>query len=272
MHAYRQTPDTETVPKKNYVPSVARMIAIEGADGTGKTTLIQKLLPAIQSSLETRMAKLDSNAWPVVSFSPWEGAEWTRTVRQMFVDGLDDNRIELLMTNAARRQLLKAKVRPALDAGSFVLMDRYIGTTMAYQCRTQDDLRIAYDMVRDFSYGMLPGLTIYLKADYDKAIARAGKRGALDSIEARDEMFHLGLDVGYRIAFSVTSAISNTYAIEIDANQSEEDVFGYSLAAVESYLDLLFAVGSARDQALEDLARNNITNVGLEVVDAPRES
>lgn len=242
--------------------AAARLIALEGLDGSGKTTLIHKLREALEASLAQRMTMLDSDPVSCLSFNAWDGADWTKVVRQVFVDGVGDPRTEMMLAFAARRALLQNKVKPAMADGSFVLLDRYVASSAAYQCTTRDDLRLVLDLQRDICGGVIPGLTLYLDVSHETALARAGNRDQLDSIESRGELFHEHLDVAYRIMFAVTAAHSNGYAVRIDANQDEATVFGEALAVCETYLDLLFGLNVNDCKAKEQLDAWNIT--GLE--------
>lgn len=248
-------------PKIRQVPSAARLIAIEGIDGSGKTSLSHALQPLILASVERRLAALDSDARSVEVVTPWEAHGWTKEVRQFFVDGIGDNLTEMLLTTACRRELVRTKIDPMLREGSFVIVDRFIATTMAYQCELSDDLRKALDLFRDFLYRTIPGLTLYLDVPYVEALSRASNRGKMDSIEQRGELFHEGLNTKFRLAFSVLASISNAYAVRIDASQPFNKVVADSMAVVESYLDLLFSIGQERDNAIIDLSKMNITSM-----------
>lgn len=248
-------------PQIRQVPSTARLIAIEGIDGSGKTSLSKALQPLIFASIERRLAELASNARSVEVVTPWEAHGWTKDVRQFFVDGIGDNLTEMLLTTACRRELVRTKIDPMLREGSFVIVDRFIATTMAYQCELSDDLRIALDLFRDFVYRMIPGLTLYLDVPYVDALARASDRGKMDSIEQRGELFHEGLDVKFRLAFAVLASISNAYAVRIDASQPFDEVVAESMRVIEWYLDVLFSVGQERDTATAELKARNITSM-----------
>ncbi len=272
MHDYskydetnRKADEAGSVPKfsnPERILAEARFIVIEGRDGSGKTTLSDKLRPALEESIARRLAELDANPIPVHAITPWEATEWTKQVRTFFTGGINDARTEMLLAFAARRALLTEKILPILKRGEFVILDRYIASTIAYQCTTRDDFRTVLDLSRDFCEGKIPGLTLYLDVDYGTAHKRAEERGTLDSIESRGESFHASLDVGFRVYFSIMSKASNAFAVRIDANQDESTVFGHALAVVETYLDLLFGLDVANNSALRNLEAWNITSVG----------
>lgn len=241
--------------------SQVRLIAIEGIDGSGKTTLAKTLQARMADSIHRRLTELNSSARDVHVVSPWQANDWTKAVRQFFVDGIGDARTEMLLTTACRRELVRTVIDPYMHEGDFVIVDRFTATTMAYQARTQDDLRVTLDLTRDFLYGTIPGLTIFLKVDYDQALSRAEARGQMDSIESRGPEFHNELNTKFKLAFAVMASISNAYAVEVDASKPADQVADDAFAIVETYLDLLFALNEDRDAAKKRLDELNIVTV-----------
>lgn len=213
-------------------------IAIEGIDGCGKTSLMERLRTHIKGRVEAYARTSCSNAPDVHTFGAWAANEWTQQLRTMFVNGIGNNRTEMLLAWAARRALVLEKIVPELDGGNFVIADRFAASTLAYQSETTEDMSIGFDMYMNFCQGLVPGLTLYLNCDYQTARARQASRGEMDSIEKRGELFHLSLDYRYRIALSVLSKVSNCYSVEIDANRSRDAVFEQAARAFDLYFNV----------------------------------
>ena len=231
-----------------------RLIAVEGIDGSGKTTLVSHVQRVVGEYLKNR-----AYPNPTVSvFDAWSANEWTGKLRGLFVGGIGDNRTEMLLAQAARRALVVEHLLPSMQAGVFCVVDRFIYSTIAYQCETVRDLELYLDLVAGFNERVIPGLTLYLNADYATARARAEKRGALDSFESRGELFYDKLDVGFRLGFSVLSSVSDTYSIEVDANQDLDSVKEKVSFIVETYLDSMFVSGQSNPDWLKE---HNITTV-----------
>ena len=95
------------------------LITVEGLDGAGKTTLIAGL---------ARSSARPCCASPAGSSSPSGSARWSPTRRSHV-----DPRAEALLYAAARAQLVAEKLRPLLDAGETVLLDRFVDSSLAYQ-------------------------------------------------------------------------------------------------------------------------------------------
>lgn len=97
---------------------------------------------------------------------------------------------ELLLVFAARAQHLSEKIRPALERGDWVLSDRFVDATWAYQGAgrglNRDAIaRLEQLVVRDTR----PDMTLLFDVPVEVGMARAGKRAALDRIEQEDSAF-----------------------------------------------------------------------------------
>ena len=101
-----------------------RLITIEGLDGAGKTTLAA----ALAEALARARAASSCCASPAASSSPSASARSSRTRRCAV-----DPRAEALLYAAARAQLVAERVRPLLEAGTWVLLDRFVDSSLAYQ-------------------------------------------------------------------------------------------------------------------------------------------
>ena len=159
-----------------------RLITIEGLDGTGKTTLADALVDAL------RAAGRD-----VLLLREPGGVELSERIRALVKDpGLAvDPRAEALLYAAARAQLVAERVEPALAAGTWVLLDRFVDSSLAYQGVGR---ALGVEAVRDVNHfatgGLRPDRTLLLRADSATRAARQAVRGEEpDRLEREDGAF-----------------------------------------------------------------------------------
>ncbi|WP_281164151.1 dTMP kinase [Liquorilactobacillus sicerae] len=103
-----------------------KFITLEGLDGSGKTTVLEKLMEALDEQQKHRV---------IVTREPG-GNQISEKIRQLLLDANSlkmDSRTEALLYAAARRQHLVENVLPALAAGKIVFCDRYVDSSVAYQ-------------------------------------------------------------------------------------------------------------------------------------------
>ena len=159
-----------------------RLITIEGLDGSGKTTLADALVDALRS-----------DGHDVALLREPGGVELSERIRALVTDpGLAvDPRAEALLYAAARAQLVAERVEPALAAGTWVLLDRFVDSSLAYQGVGRG---LGVDAVRDVNLfgtgGLAPDRTLLLRADAATRAARQVGRGqAPDRLEREDDAF-----------------------------------------------------------------------------------
>jgi dTMP kinase len=152
-----------------------RLITIEGLDGAGKTTLCQGLAAALPDARVLREPG---------------GVELSERIRALVKDpALDvDARAEALLYAAARAQLVASLVRPLLDAGTTVLLDRFVDSSLAYQGAGRALGVEAVRAINDFGTGgLVPDRTLLLRIDPAAGRARQTDRGeAPDRLELED--------------------------------------------------------------------------------------
>ncbi len=160
-----------------------RLITIEGLDGAGKSTLVEGL-----------RAELEARSLPVVALREPGGVELAERLRDLVKDpALEVNpRAEALIYAAARAQLVSELVEPLLEAGNYVLLDRYIDSSLAYQGAGRGlGVEAVAEINRFASGGLAADRTLYLRLDSETRAERRGGRGeAADRLEqAGDEFF-----------------------------------------------------------------------------------
>lgn len=139
------------------------LIAIEGIDGAGKTTLAQALADGFQrGGIATTLSK-EPTAGP-----------WGRKMRESAASGRLDAREELRLMVEDRRQHVAEVIQPALDRGDVVILDRYFPSTVAYQGAAGLDVD---DVLRANAFAPAPDVTLVLDLAPAVGLARIRARG-----------------------------------------------------------------------------------------------
>ena len=134
-----------------------RLITIEGLDGSGKSTLVAGLT-----------SELESRSVPVTALREPGGVELAERLRDLVKDpSLEVNaRAEALIYAAARAQLVSELVLPLLEEGRFVVLDRYIDSSLAYQGAGRGlGVEAVAEINRFASGGLAADRTLYLRLD-----------------------------------------------------------------------------------------------------------
>jgi dTMP kinase len=205
--------------------TTGRLITLEGGEGAGKSTVLE----AVRQRLETRGIDV------VVTREPG-GTVLGEAVRDIVLDPARRNisaESELLLMFAARAQLVRELIRPALDAGRWVLSDRFTDASYAYQGggRGQPESRIA--ALEDWAAAMKPDLTLLLDLPIGEGLARIGSRGAADRIELESNEFFERVRAAYRAR---AAAEPERFRV-IDASRPVDDVRAAACAAIDAFVD-----------------------------------
>jgi dTMP kinase len=159
-----------------------RLITIEGLDGAGKTTLVAELERVIAG-----------RGIDVVRLREPGGVRVSEQIRELVKDpGLRIGaRAEALLYAAARAQLVDEAITPLLEAGKWVLLDRFVDSSLAYQGGGRE---LGVDQVRSINEfataGLRPDRTLLL--EIDPALGRSRSRDRdepVDRLEAEHEEF-----------------------------------------------------------------------------------
>jgi dTMP kinase len=199
-----------------------RFISFEGGEGAGKSTQIRLLVDALAAR------GLDVIATREPGGSP--GAEEIRRLLVSGDPGRWDGVTEALLHFAARRDHLARTVWPALDAGRWVVTDRFADSTMAYQgyghgLGREPIERLYAVAVGDFA----PDLTLILDIPVEAGLDRTqGRTGGEDRYERMDREFHRRL----RDGFLDIAAREPGRCVVIDAARPVEAVQADMLATV----------------------------------------
>lgn len=170
-----------------------RFISLEGGEGAGKSTQAARLKAALEArGIDTLVTREPGGT---------EGAEAVRGLLMQGAVSRWSAHSETLLFAAARADLVEKLINPALRAGTWVICDRYVDSTRAYQgvAGGIDDEAIL--AIHGFgSGGLLPDRTFVLEVPVDKGRARAeGRDGAAaDRFAARGDQFHSDVAAAFR--------------------------------------------------------------------------
>lgn len=153
-------------------------IVFEGCDGAGKTTLLRKVTAKIQK---------DNPLAEVVTCRDPGCTELGEQIRNIYLD--KDRSIcphtELFLMAAARSQLVKEVIKPALDRGAYVLCDRYYYSSLAYQGYGRGlPMNFVADVSVESCLGVLPDMVYLVKTQKEVCLYRVLRRSSYDRIES----------------------------------------------------------------------------------------
>lgn len=199
-----------------------RFITLEGGEGAGKSTLLAGLRDHLQQQGVDLLQVREPGSTGL-----------GEAIRSIVLDPAHPDisaESELLLMFAARAQLVRERILPALDAGQWVLCDRYVDASYAYQGggRGQPHERIA-ELERWACAGLKPQLTLLLDLPVSTGRARAAGRGAADRIEIEADAFFERVRQVYR---ERAEAEPQRFHV-IDASQSPDKVLQAAIAAMK---------------------------------------
>jgi dTMP kinase len=203
-----------------------RFITFEGGEGAGKSTQVRLLVAALVGQGRDVLATREPG-----------GATGAEEIRRLLVSGDPgrwDGVTEALLHFAARRDHLARTVWPALDAGRWVVSDRFADSTMAYQGYGHGLGREPIERLYAVTVGSFaPDLTLILDVPPESGIARTHARmDGEDRYERMDLSFHQRLRAG----FLEIAALEPQRCVIIDASGSVDEVHAAILKAVAECL------------------------------------
>ena len=197
-----------------------RLITIEGLDGAGKTTLAEGLAAALRArGIDVELLREPG------------GVELSERIRELVKDPAlhVDPRAEALLYAAARAQLVAEELEPLLAEGRWVLLDRFVDSSLAYQGAGRD---LGVEEIRRLNRfatgGLTPDRTLLLRIDPAVGRERIAGREA-DRLERAGEAFFAAVARAYD---ELAAAEPERFAV-IDARQAPEKVLADAVAALD---------------------------------------
>ena len=188
-------------------------ITLDGGDGCGKSTQIHRLAE-----------KLQSRGHKVVCCRDPGSTLLGDAVRNILLNRQElhiADVTEMFLFMAARSQLVREVIRPALETSKIVLSDRFLISTLVYQCYAGDVSEEILKSVSAAAVGTtLPDLGIVLDVPYEVAVQRIGDRSAPDRMERKGEEYHRRVREGF---LNYAAAEPDRYTI-VDATPSPGEV------------------------------------------------
>jgi dTMP kinase len=201
------------------------LITIEGIDGAGKTTLASALSSALASP-ERRVELLREPG----------GVAASERIRSLVKDPAltVGPRAEALLYAAARAQLVDEAIEPLLVSGTWVLLDRFVDSSLAYQGAGRE---LGIGAVREINgfatTGLTPDRTLLLAIDPSMGRARSEHRGEpVDRLEREDQSFYERIESAYRELAAAEPVRIRT----IDAAQEPARVLADALEALSDLI------------------------------------
>ncbi|BAV63766.1 dTMP kinase [Sphingobium cloacae] len=206
--------------------TAARFITLEGGEGAGKSTQLRALAAALRA-----------RGLEVVETREPGGSPGAEAIRDLVLTGSADRwspRAEALLFAAARTDHVERTIRPALQRGAWVVSDRFLDSSRAYQGMgelTDEDILTLH---RIGSGGFMPDRTFVLTLPDAEAESRAHIRdgGDSDRIGGRDSAFH------HRVTqmFSRFAAMEGDRVRAIDASGDAQAVTARLLEGLDDLL------------------------------------
>ena len=169
-----------------------RFISLEGGEGAGKSTQVKALADALSARGIDVLVTREPGGSP--------GAEKIRELLLTGEDGRWSTKAEALLFAAARADHVDKVIRPALESGRWVLSDRFVDSSLAYQGGAGE---LGIEAVRAINaFGMdeaFPDRTLVLALAEGGARARARDNEESDRIGGRPEGYHQKVDLAFRL-------------------------------------------------------------------------
>lgn len=205
-----------------------RFITVEGGEGSGKTSALRLIMPA-----------LEARGYPVLLTREPGGTPIAEEIRDVILSlksqGMDP-RTEALLYAASRREHLQKKVMPNLARGLNVICDRYIDSSLAYQGYARE---LGVDEVIDINMfateNEWPDLTLFFDIDPEAGLRRiaANENREVNRLDIESLTFHKAVYRGY---LTLLERFPKRI-VRIDASKKLEDVSADCLDVIVKLLD-----------------------------------
>ena len=202
-----------------------KFIVFEGPDGSGKTTILNK----VNEILISKGYKTNLLREPGGTFI-------SEKIRDIIIDNENinmDAKTEALLFAASRAQLVSEKIKPLMEAGEIILCDRFVLSSLTYQGVGRglgiDEIKAINDFATD---GLKADLTVFFNIDYKEALIRKRANFTADRLENEEFDFHKKIFDAYLDM----AKLYQDEICEIDASKSIDEV---SKSALDLILNIL---------------------------------
>ncbi len=210
--------------------SVGKLISFEGSEGSGKSTQIARLAEHLQKLGREVMATREPG-----------GTEIGEQIRNIIVHNSKGDEMcpetELLLFTAARAQLVREVIAPALLRGAVVLSDRYLDSSTVYQGIARNLAPDPVNQINRFAVGnVMPDLTVVIDVPTEVSLARIRQRASdlPDRMERENIEFYRKVREGYLLLARQWPE----RVVVIDGTQPPDVIEKEIWAAVQQRLDL----------------------------------
>jgi dTMP kinase len=207
------------------VPERGRLITIEGIDGAGKSELARRLHEALTArGIDAGLLREPG------------GVELSERIRELVKDRASHvgARTEALLYAAARAQLVEQALVPLLEAGTWIVLDRFVDSSLAYQGGGRElGIDAVAQLNRFATGGLAPDRTLLLELDTAAARARAAVR---DAAPDRLELEHDDFFERITAAYAELAAREPGRIRRLDATAGPDDVLQFALHAIADLL------------------------------------
>ena len=192
--------------------SIGKLISFEGIEGVGKSTTINSI-----------KKYLESNNISVYCTREPGGTRYGESLRNILLNNKSNisPEAELLLIFSIRNQHIEEIIKPKLLQGKWILCDRFIDASIAYQgFGKKVDLKKINMLINNFTENIKPDITIFFDLPYDLAKQRFPKNKKKDRFENLQNSFFEDVYEGYKFQLK-----NNKDRVKkIDANRSKNDV------------------------------------------------
>lgn len=164
-----------------------KFITIEGIDGSGKSTMSKYIVEQIK--------KRGHNV--ILTREPG-GIDVSEEIRNIILTNDIDPRTEALLFAASRREHIKKKIEPALEEGTFVVCDRFLDSSIAYQVFGRNLKMEDIISINDFALdGLEVDVTFYFDVDVEEGLSRTRGRNENNKLDSESEEFYKRIKSAY---------------------------------------------------------------------------
>lgn len=207
--------------------SRALVISIEGGEGAGKSTVIERIASYLEENMHVFMITREPG-----------GVRISERIREIILEKdytEMDARTEAMLFAAARRQHLVEKVLPAVEQNKVVVFDRFVDSSLVYQGYVRGiGIDEVYNLNLFATEGFLPDLTLYLDIDPEIGLRRISDNPdrEINKLDLEGLHFHEKVREGYQILLDKYP----DRIVQVDANQSIENVLNAVIKEIEHRL------------------------------------